>query len=158
MTNANIEKFDNEIIGRLLVDLYKFRIENPNTSIRKACEELAYPYESVLKWIKAGKLEDYIVNLHNTMSDVSQAEALSYLPEIVRTMAEIATGKRQLRGGNPQAAAEFVLKVAQLGAKEESKAPRAINYNNVFIPKMGNIKEEPVDVTPQVSVEAIDIT
>jgi len=132
-----IKEFDEEVIAQHLIELYTHRLEYPGTSIKRACENLGLPYRSVLGWLKDHKLADYLAEIHDPRSDLSQAVALNNLPGIVQTMADVATGKTEMRGSNPQAAAEFVLKVAQLGANAE---PRTViqNQQAVYIPQLGD--------------------
>lgn len=134
MTTTEIQEFDLEIIGRHVMDIYQYRINHPNSSTAEACRELGLNYRTALQWLKDGKLNQYLSSIHDPRSDLSQAKALNHLPDIVDSMAQIAMGTRTIRGMNPQAAAEFVLKVAQMGARPEEKAPRNVFVQNTYVP------------------------
>ena len=140
--NTNLAEFDNEIIGRVLIDVFNYRIENPRATVKDACTELNLSYQSVLRWIKDGRFQQYLAEIHDIRSDIAQATALDQLPLIVKHMADVALGRTTMRGQNPQAAAEFVLKVAQVGAHgNEYKQPTLVQ-TNVYMPDMKNDQRE----------------
>lgn len=136
MTDANIVQMDNEIIGQNLIQVYNYRIEHPHSTVKDAAAALGLSYQTVLTWLQENRFADYIAEIHDPRSDLAQATALNSLPGIVESMAKIATGKLVLRGGNPQAAAEFVLKVAQLGAHFEPRQSGNATQVNVYVPEM----------------------
>ncbi|MCK9598270.1 MAG: hypothetical protein M0R06_04470 [Sphaerochaeta sp.] len=142
MTDANIVQMDNEIIGQNLIAVYNYRIEHPHSTVKDAAAALGLSYQTVLTWLQENRFADYIAEIHDPRSDLAQATALNSLPGIVESMAKIATGKLVLRGGNPQAAAEFVLKVAQLGAHFEPRQTGNATQVNVYVPEM-NVGGEP---------------
>lgn len=142
MTDTNIVQMDEEIIGQNLIAVYNYRLENPHSTVKDACAALGLTYQTVLRWIQEDKFTTYLAQIHDPRSDLAQAEALNSLPSIVKSMAEIATGQRTIRGGNPQAAAEFVLKVAQLGAHFEPRQTGNATQVNVYVPEM-NVGGEP---------------
>lgn len=137
MTDEHIVQMDNEIIGQNLIKVYNYRIENPHSTVKDAAAALGLSYQTVLTWLQENKFAAYLAEIHDPRSDLAQATALNSLPGIVQAMAEVATGKRDWRGTNPQAAAEFVLKVAQLGAHFEPRQSGNATQVNVYVPEMG---------------------
>ena len=147
--NEFLAQMDEEIIGHHLIDVYTYRLENPKASVKEACEALDLPYQSVLAWIREGKFTAYLDNIHDPRSDLAQSIALNNLPSIVKRMADIALGLVTERGTNQQAAAEFILKVAQVGAKGDSGGVRSATQVNVYVPHM--------DQQPTASGKVIDV-
>lgn len=127
---------ETENIGRELLRLFKHRSANPEQDMATACEELAIPLEVAQQWIEDDKFATYLAQSHELASDISQAIALEELPRVVQAMADVATGKRRIVGSNPTAAAEFVLRVAQLGAHAEEKVGKALSQVNIYMPAL----------------------
>lgn len=137
MTNVDLAQFDNEIIGATLLKVFNYRLAHPTEPMTTVCAELGLNYRTITAWIADGKMTQYLAQIHDARSDLSQAVALNSLPEIVQVMAEVATGRRTMRGGNPQEAAKFVLQVAQLGARMQATDSRALQQVNVYVPVLG---------------------
>ena len=137
MTSTNLKVIDEEIIANQIIKLFQYRIEHPKLNMKQACEELGMPYQRTLNWINQGKMGEYLAQIHDVRSDISQIIALNELPSIVEYQAQIATGQVQPRGANPTAAAQFVLEVARIGSKDSG--PSTLNQVNVWLPEM--IKE-----------------
>ena len=148
MTSNELKEMDNEIIANEIIKLFRFRIEHPKLSLAQACEELGMPYHRTLQWINQGKMGDYLAEIHDIRSDISQIMALDLLPGIVDYQAKIATGQVSPRGANPTAAAAFVLEIARLGSNEEG--PRTLSQINVWIPSMGNDGTPVIDVPSEI--------
>ncbi len=141
-----LQELDDEIIGRTLIGVFKYRIEHPTASMKDTCKALNLNYHTTLTWIKKKRLNTYIAQLHDTNSDIAQATALNHLPDIVESMARVALGEKTMRGQNPQAAADFILRVAQSGARLESgdAKDRILVQTNVYMPKMNKSGSEPL--------------
>jgi hypothetical protein len=134
MSNTNVQAMNDEIIANQIIKLFQYRIEHPKLSMKQACEELGMPYQRTLDWINQGKIGEYLAQIHDVRSDISQIMALNELPEIVEYQAKIATGKVQPRGANPTAAAQFVLEVARIGSKDDGT--KSLTQVNVWLPEM----------------------
>jgi hypothetical protein len=156
-TDANITLFDDEIRAARLLDVYRWRMENPTESLRAACIALKLPYDAVRKWIKEGTLHDYLDQIRDFHSDLAQSRALEMLPEIVEYQFKLATGQQRQQGVNPTAAADFVLKIAQLGAGTEAQKPTNLTQiNNVFIPQTAQAALEGGRLQPPSRVIDVD--
>lgn len=132
--NEYLAQMDDEIIGHHLIDVYTYRLENPTSSVKEACEVLDLPYQSVLAWIRDGRFTAYLNTIHDPRSDLAQSIALNNLPSIVKRMADVAIGKIYERGTSQQAAADFILKVATGGARGSESTTRTATQVNVYMP------------------------
>jgi hypothetical protein len=81
---------------------------------------------------------------------MAQIIALDGLPGVVESMIEVAKGERTLRGCNPQAAAEFVLRVAQLGANAEPKQIANLSQVNIYMPSQQALSGQQLDAAAQI--------
>jgi topoisomerase IA-like protein len=131
-----------ETIGRNLMRIFKYRGEHSEVNLEQACTALAIPVELALQWIEEDKFAAYLAQSHELSSDISQAIALEELPHVVQAMADVATGRRRIVGSNPQAAAEFVLKVAQMGAHAEERIGKALSQVNIYMPALSGQQPE----------------
>lgn len=129
------KQMDLNIVGTVLSRVYMHRIQNPDESLQDTCDALGYSIHTIRGYIKKGLFTDYIESLKDSRGDLAQALALNALPEIVQKMADVATGKDVMRGQRPQSAADFVLKVAQLGVAAGDTG-RVLVQTNVYMPQM----------------------
>lgn len=146
MTDTNIKLLDDELAAAQVIKLYTFLQDHPDYSKVKACEELGLPYDSVLRWIREGRLTSYLSQLHDTRSDMAQVTALNELQSIVIYQAKIARGEVFPRGANPTAAAQFVLQVATMGARAEQQKIGSMQQINLYVPEMKETGTRVIDV------------
>ena len=145
--NTELQQMDNEIKGQTLLKVFTARLAAPTLPLTKVCENLNLPYNTIRKWIAAGGLATYLAQIHDVRSDMSQAIALNELPSVVQHQAAVARGEKR---GNATAAAEFVLQVAQLGARTERKVSHAIQVNQ-YMP--GKKKEPGAKASPALFID-----
>jgi hypothetical protein len=136
MKNKAIEEIDDRIIAHHLIRVIEYRVDHVKASLRETCDALELPYTTVKSWIDSNKFSNALESLHSEQSDLAQAIALEGLPGVVKTMIDIATGKRDFRGSNPQAAADIVMRVAQMGARATATEPKIMIQQNTFVPEI----------------------
>jgi len=128
MSNNELVEVSDEIAARQLLAVFEYRV-NHGGSVAQACEVLGYNYRTMLTWLGQGKLRAVLESTNVPAMELSRVVALESLPVITQYMAEIAAGKRVVRGVSPVSAAQFVLQMAQLATAEQSKAS-----SRMFIP------------------------
>ena len=82
------------------------------SSTRKACEACNVPVSTFYKWLQDGVLTEYLTDARRGRAELTSAVANEAAPDVLRYMIALATGKTQVRGANPVAAAKLVLEIA----------------------------------------------
>lgn len=128
MSNNELVQVTDEVAARQLLAVFEYRV-NHGGSVAQACDALGYNYRTMLTWLGEGKLRSVLDSTNLPALELSRVVALESLPVITQNMAEIAAGKKVVRGVSPVAAAQFVLDMARLAIAEQSKTS-----NRTFIP------------------------
>ena len=83
-------------------------------------------------------LTDTIEIMRESRAKALRGMATGAMPDILQYMITLATGKKEVRGASPVAAAKFVLEIAKLfaGEKDDSATPTI----NVFLPEFSRLE------------------
>jgi len=127
-----IETINDEVRFQRAIRVLQHRITHGST-IRAACQACGVPERTFYDWVRQGVLDDYVAECKAARSETARAMAAEALPDVMRFMIDIATGKRTVRGANPIAAAQFVYAAA--GGAETGKADKEAPPAFAFMPQ-----------------------
>jgi hypothetical protein len=137
---SDVELYNDEVRLRQALEVMSYQVEH-NCSIREACKEVGVAERTFYRWLNDGVLTDTIEIMRESRAKALRGMATGAMPDILQNMIELATGKKEVRGASPVAAAKFVLEIAKLFAGEkggEGKSPTI----NVFLPEFSRFKVE----------------
>ncbi len=151
---GEVQQFDREVQLRTIFTVMQYRIDNGGCSISEACRELDIPYSRVIRWLKDGVLTDYLETVQDPEIEMLKSRAIEAMPGVLEYMISLASGKTNVRGVNPVAAATFVKDILDAGSrKKEEESPQMLIQNNFFPPQQYKVGYK--DLAPM--IEVIDV-
>jgi hypothetical protein len=132
-TNA-IELYQDEVRFQRALAVIKHQVEH-GSKTRKACEACNVPVSTFYQWLEDGVLTEYLTDARRVRAELTSAVANEAAPDVLRYMVALATGKTQVRGANPVAAAKLVLEIAG-GQHDTYAAESGKTTTNIFLPEM----------------------
>jgi len=133
-TTTAVEAISEEVRAQRAIRVIQHQVQH-GSSVRQACEACNVPVRTFYHWMREGVLTDYVGASRDSRSTVASALAIEAIPDVMQYMIAIATGKVQVRGANPVAAARFVLSVAGI-TEDTSAAEDRPPTTNIFLPEM----------------------
>ena len=136
---TDLEVYNDEVRLQQALEVMQYQVEH-NCSVREACKEVGVAERTFYRWLNDGVLTDTIEIMRESRAKALRGMATGAMPDILQNMIELATGKKEVRGASPVAAAKFVLEIAKIfaGEKDESATPTI----NVFLPEFSRFKVE----------------
>lgn len=128
------------------------------TSVRAACRACNVPERTFYRWLGEGVLKDYLDESRESRSQAVSSMATEALPDVMQYMIDVATGKVQVRGANPVAAAEFVF--AKAGGAMTSAAEVAAQSTTqvlAFIPQLSTVRIVHALSGPDTDTEPVEV-
>ena len=141
---------ENEAATVAAIKYLEFVTHNLEASDGEILAETGITRQEAKTLLAGPYIADQLATMKDPLTAYAQKLAIERLPEVVEAMAKIATGKLRMTGMNPQAAAEFVLKVAESGQQAKSEHNQQIN---IFVPE---IKKPDADLSQRPVIEVVN--
>jgi len=137
-----IEEYREEVRLRRALAVMEHQVEH-GSSLREACAANNVPVTTFYRWLADGLLTDRLSEDGEGLAAAVQMQAASALTDVVDYMIQIATGKVQVRGANPVAAARWLAELANIrtpatrisaaepSASQHQFAPPLVQFNLV---------------------------
>jgi len=90
--------------------------------INACCDACSVPTSTFYSWIADGVLDTYLEECRKSRTDTAAAMAAEAIPDITSYLVRVATGQVRVRGANPIAAAQLILRIAGVGPGGEKSA------------------------------------
>jgi len=134
-TTTAVEAISEEVRAQRAIRVIQHQVQH-GSSVRQACEACNVPVRTFYHWMREGVLTDYVGASRDSRSTVASALAIEAIPDVMQYMIAIATGKVQVRGANPIAAAQFVFSAAGVKATTATEAEKPPTNVLAFLPQM----------------------